>query len=124
MMNLALQSIYGFFWLFTGLNGFFRWLPIPFVANEIEEVNQTFVKTKFLMTTVKIIEMAAGLMLMLNFMPLLGLLMLAPLIFGICGLHTRYNPKPYFMLGGLLLPYLLLLTFYRDSLLQILQTQL
>lgn len=104
-LDLALRWIFGLQIAFWGLNGFFHWVKIPPSAEVIEKFTQACIDTKFIMPTVKILEIAAGLLLLFNFSTALCLALLAPIMFVITGLHVFYNPKPGAVLIPLVLPY-------------------
>lgn len=110
----AIQVLYGIFWLYTGLNGFFHWQKIPHISKEIDTINEVFISSGFLMTTVKIVEIIGALTLITGFGSFIGLLLMTPLLWGICGLHLRYNPKPWGLLAVLLVPYLILVWKHHD----------
>lgn len=116
---LGIQMLYGAFWLFNGLNGFFRWQPIPHISKEIDAVTEVFVKSEFLMLTVKIIELIVGLTFITNQFSFIGLLILTPVLYGICGLHLKYNPKPWGILAVLLVPFSILVLKHQEFLLRL-----
>lgn len=109
-----IQIAYGFYWLYSGLNGFFHWQKIPVVAKEITTISELFVASSFLMTTVKAVEVVVGLCYITGFGSFIGVLLLTPLIWGICGLHLRYNPKPLKILAFIIPPYLALIWKHSD----------
>ena len=98
--------------LFWGLNGFFHWVPIPPQGAIITKFVDACIETKFIMPVVKLMEIFLGLFLLIGFMVPASLVLLAPLIFIITGLHVFHNPKPWMVLGTCSLPFLILLTIH------------
>lgn len=104
-LELALRWIFGLQIAFWGLNGFFHWVQIPPSPPVIEKFVQACIDTRFIMPTVKILEITAGLLLLFNFSTALCLAVLAPIMFVVTGLHVLHNPKPAGVLIPLVLPY-------------------
>ena len=104
-LELALRWIFGLQMAFWGLNGFFHWVKIPPSSATIEKFTQACIDTGFIMPTVKVLEIVAGLLLIFNFSTALCLAVLAPIMFVITGLHVFHNPKPGAVLLPLVLPY-------------------
>ncbi|MGZ3802247.1 MAG: hypothetical protein ACXVCL_18910, partial [Bdellovibrio sp.] len=100
---------------FWGLNGFFNWVKIKPVAPAIENFVQACIETKFIMPTVKMIEIFFGLFLILGFMIPLSLAVFCPILFVITGLHVFHNPKPWGILLSFTIPFLVLLILYRSA---------
>lgn len=99
--------LYGAWWAFNGLNGFFMWQPVPHVSEQLDEFIAALIKTNFMFQSIKIFQIAAGLFLILNF-TLLGLLILAPIIFGIIGLQFKYAKNLRVLSALILIPYAVL----------------
>lgn len=88
------EIIYGLFWLFSSLNAHFQWKKIPFVSNEMDEFITACHKTKFIMPTVKIVELIVGVLLLFSFTNL-ALVLILPIVYGIIGLHLFFNKKKW-----------------------------
>ncbi len=108
-LEAALRGILGLQLLFWGLNGFFGWVKIPPSGPVIDNFVDACHQTKFIMPTVKILEILLGVFLILGFMVTVSLLTLAPIVFVIAGLHLLHNPKPWGVLIPFCLPYVALL---------------
>lgn len=104
-LELALRWIFGLQIAFWGLNGFFHWVQIPPSPPVIEKFVQACIETRFIMPMVKVIEIAAGLLLLFNFSTALCLAVLTPIMLVVTGLHVLHNPKPAAVLVPLVLPY-------------------
>ena len=111
-IDLVLRWILGGQLIFWGLNGFFHWRPVPPSPPALDRFVTACFETRFIMPTVKIFEIVFGLFLVLNFATPLALVMLAPIVFVITGLHLLLNTKkawevvlpitvPFFVLVGL-----------------------
>lgn len=94
-----------FFW---GLNGFFNWVKIPPESEVIDSFVEACIKTRFIMPTVKILEIITGALITLGFFVPMCLLLLAPIIFVISFLHLLHNKKPWGVLLTTTFPYLVL----------------
>lgn len=99
--EVALRVLLGFQLVFWGLNGFFHWIKIPPSGPVIDGFVEACYRTKFIMPTVKLLEIIFGFFLLIGFLVPASLLGLAPIVFVITGLHLLHNPKPW----GVLLPF-------------------
>lgn len=100
--------------LFFGINGFTHWLTIPKGEPAFEEFIEALVKAKFILPTVKVIEILAGLMLLSNQRVTLALALLAPIIFGVAGAHLALNrTKGLMIVSSLVGPFVFML-YYRQ----------
>lgn len=114
----------GLRWLFAaqmvlwGLNGFFHWMQIPPSDPKIDRFVGACIESKFIMPTVKLLEIVFGLFLLFDFLTPFSLFVFAPLMFVISGLHILHNPKPWSVLVPCTLPYLILLFLHADTLLR------
>lgn len=115
----ALRGIFGIQMLFWGLNGFFHWIQLPPASPAIEKLISACIESRFIMFTVKSIEVIFGACLVLGFMVPLSLLMFAPIMFVITGLHLFHNPRPWLVLISYTVPYTILLLLHGDTLLRI-----
>jgi hypothetical protein len=118
--ELILRWIFAGQMVFWGLNGFFQWLAPPPSDARIVAFTQACIDAKFVMPTVKLMEVIAGALLLCNCFSAAALLMLAPLIFVISGLHLMFNPRPWSVLLPISLPYVILLFLSRDILVRLL----
>jgi len=108
-VELIFRWILGGQLLFWGLNSVFHWIAIPPSNKVIEQFTEACFKTKFIMPTVKALEIVGGLLLLSGFYTHLALLALAPLIFVITGLHLFHNKRSWEVLVPISLPYVVLL---------------
>lgn len=118
-IELTLRWIFGLQMCFWGLNGFFHWIQLPPAAPAIEKLISACIESRFIMLTVKSIEIIFGSCLLLGFMIPLSLLMFAPIMFVITGVHILHNPSPWSVLASYTLPYTILLLLHGDTLLRI-----
>jgi uncharacterized membrane protein YphA (DoxX/SURF4 family) len=108
-VEVIFRWILGLQLVFWGLNSIFHWRPIPPSSAAINDFTEACIKTKFIMPTVKLIEIAGGLLLLAGFHIDIALTALAPLIFVITGLHVLFNKKSWEVLIPITLPYLVLM---------------
>ncbi len=94
--------------LFWGLNGFFQWKAIPACGAFIDRFSDICAQSKFIMPTVKTIEIVFGIALLTGYATLLSLIFLGPIIFVISGLHLLHNRRWWQVLIPITVPYLLL----------------
>lgn len=91
---LGARLLLGLIFTVFGLNGLMHFtmgkgfIPMPPPSPEMAQVMGGLFAAKYLMPTVKIIEVASGLMLLSNKMVTLALVMLAPIVYNILGLHV------------------------------------
>jgi uncharacterized membrane protein YphA (DoxX/SURF4 family) len=108
-IEILLRWILGLQFAFWGLNGFFRWLPIPPSSDFINRFSDLCYESGFILPTVKIFEIVFGLLLLSGSRTLIALIMLGPIVFVISGLHLFHNSrKSWQVLGPISIPYLLL----------------
>lgn len=105
----------GLFFVYYALNGFFGWQKIPPQSPRFEKFIQSLHETGFLMPLVKFLELAAGLLLILNWTPLLATAILAPIVFVIVSSHFFLNLTRSWKIAAVtLLPYLMLVVCQLD----------
>ena len=110
IFNHLLAIFLGGQFLVFGLNGFFNFVKIPAPPKEMADFLFGLGKAKYLMTSVKLLEIISGALILWPSTRLLGLLLLAPVIFNIIGIQVEFNlKKSWIVLLQVLLPYLLLL---------------
>lgn len=102
---------------FWGLNGFFSWIQIPPSGEGVNNFVEACIKTRFIMPTVKLIEIICGAFLMLKFAVLLNILLFAPIVFVITGLHLLHNPKPWPVIAPITIPFLVIFFWHLQPLL-------
>lgn len=105
--------------VFSGLNSLFHWVKIPPSGPVIDKFVEACTETKFIMPTVKTIEILFGLFLILGFLVPVSLVMFAPVMVVITGLHLLHNPKPWSILGLYTFPYIVLLIMHGESILRL-----
>lgn len=103
----SIEILYGLFWLWSGLNAIFHWQAVPHVSEKMDRFVAACMETGFIMPTVKFVEILAGLLFLFSF-TISGLLFMAPIVFGIIGLHIAYNKKPIPMILIVMGPYTIL----------------
>lgn len=118
-IELTLRWIFALQMVFWGLNGFFNWIKLPPASPAIEKFVQACIETRFIMPSIKLIEIIFGAFLLLGFVIPISLLIFAPLLFIISGLHILYNPRPWGVLVSYTLPYAILLFIHSSTLLRL-----
>lgn len=108
-LELALRFIFGAQMFFWGMNGFFNWVKIPPSSKIIDRFVESCIETRFIMPLVKIIEIAGGALIVLGIFVLPSLMVFAPLMTIITGLHLFHNPKPWGVILTCTLPYIMLI---------------
>ena len=108
-LEFVLRILLGLQCMFWGLNGFFNWVKIPPTGPVIEAFVSACYQTKFIMPSVKFLEIILGFFLVIGLVVPASLLGLAPIVFVITGLHLMHNPKPGRVLMPFSLPYAILL---------------
>ena len=115
MLEVLIQScrfLVGVNFLIFGINGFVPFLPVPRQTAKMKNAIELIQKLKFVMPTVKVIEVLAGAALLFNFLPDLALLILIPVVFGVLCLQTLFNGKLGIGITALtVIPFLVLLQF-------------
>lgn len=118
-IEISFRWIFGLQMIFWGLNGFFHFVKIPPSNPTIDAFVTSCNETKFIMPTVKFLEVLFGIFLILNFAVTMSLAVFAPILFVVTGLHVFHNPRPWGILGSFTLPYCLLVLFHAESLLRL-----
>ena len=95
----------GLQFVFWGFNGFFGWLPPPPAGAVISDFVKACEQARFIMPTVKLIEIISGLCLLIPTLQVAGGLLLAPIVFVIAGLQALHHPRPRFVIITLVAPY-------------------
>lgn len=104
-----LEVIIGIQFLFWGLNGFFNWIKPP----ENDEAFTNFIlaayQIRFLMPSIKLLQILGGLLLAAQITPTWGVLILTPIVFGITLLQVFHAKKPWPVLAMISIPFLCIL---------------
>ena len=88
------RVLLGLIFLVFGLNGFFHFIPMPPPPPESAATHFfTAVSSTGFMTVVFILQIVGGLLLLLNFLPVLGLTILCPIAFNIVLFHATMEPS-------------------------------
>ncbi len=90
--TIAIRILMGLIFLVFGLNGFFRFLPMPPMEGQAGEFIALLMASK-LLYAVKFIEIASSVLLLSGRYVSLGLLLLAPIIFNIFWFHVMLAPE-------------------------------
>lgn len=117
-VEIGCRWIFGLQMVFWGLNGFFSWIKIPPASPAMEMFIQACIESRFIMPSVKTIEILFGVFLLIGFAVPLSLMIFAPLLFVITGLHVFNNPKPWGVLLSFTLPYGVLLLLHGGAILR------
>lgn len=115
LLEMALRWILGTQLFFWGLNGFFQWKKVPPSSEIINQFTELCIQSKFIMPTVKTVEIVGGVLLVLNLATPLALVTLAPLIFVITGLHLFHNKRWWEVIVPLSLPFITLMALHYES---------
>jgi|GEM_PF-2585058 len=114
-LEIVFRLIVGLNFLIFGINGFLKWIPLPKVDSRLTAFVDALDATGFLLTTVKILEIAAGLLLLLNWQVRLAIVVLGPLVTVIGLAQVRLNTQGSLpVLVTTVVPYLVLLTLHSE----------
>jgi uncharacterized membrane protein YphA (DoxX/SURF4 family) len=112
LIEICRYLLAGNFLLF-GLDGFFHFLPPPPQEPAMQKFAQNILDAKFIFPTVKVVEVIAGLLLLSAFFVKFALIMLFPIIFGICVSQFLFNWKKGYRITVLTaVPYFVVLAGY------------
>lgn len=115
-IEIACRWIFALQMIFWGLNGFFNWVQIPPSSEGVTRFAQACVDTRFIMPTVKVIEIICGILLLIKFAMILNLMIFAPIIFVITLLHLIHNPKPWPVVLPVSLPFAIMFLIHVPAL--------
>lgn len=101
--------------VFWGLNGFFHFLPIPPSSDVITRFTEACLETKFIMPTVKVIEVLCGTLLIFKVAVPLSLICFSPIMFVVTLLHLMHNPKPWAVVTPLSVPFAVLIAIHAQT---------
>lgn len=85
------RLFFGVALIIFGLNGFLHFLPLPKLAGFAGEFMETLRNTGYLMPTVAMIQLFAGLTLVFNRFVYLGLILMLPISFNIFAFHAFFD---------------------------------
>ena len=93
IVTILVRSLLGLIFIVFGLNGFFHFIPMPPPPAD-SAAGQFFaaVSTTGYMNVVFLCQIIGGLLLFFNFLPVLGLVILCPVIFNIVLFHATMEP--------------------------------
>ncbi|MNT10885.1 hypothetical protein D3C72_1457380 [compost metagenome] len=116
MLELIIRWIFILQMLFAGLNGIFHFRPVPDSGPQIDAFVKACMDVKFIMPTIKALEVIGALVLINKHWVPFGLILFAPMMFVITLLHAMHNPKPWGVLVAFSLPYVLLIYLNHEAL--------
>ncbi|MEO5753845.1 MAG: hypothetical protein ABIR38_03980 [Chthoniobacterales bacterium] len=92
---LIVRSLLGLAFVVFGLNGFLHFIPMGPPPAPDSPAGQFIaaVSTTGYMTVVFVCQFVGGLLLLVNFLPVLGLTILCPVVFNIVLFHATMEPK-------------------------------
>ena len=114
-IEIACRWIFGLQMVFWGLNGFFHFLPIPPSSPTITRFTEACIEAKFIMPTVKVIEILCGALLIFKVAVPLSLICFSPIMFVVTLLHLIHNPKPWAVLAPLSAPFAILIALHAQT---------
>jgi len=91
LFEIVLQYYIGIFFLYFGLNGIFNFQKIPEPSHEMKLFLDHIAHTRFILPTAKLIEVLAGLLMILGTGKLFALIFLLPIVFGITTSQILFN---------------------------------
>ncbi|MEO6971740.1 MAG: hypothetical protein ABI217_12700 [Chthoniobacterales bacterium] len=93
IVTIIAQALLGLVFVVFGFNGFFHFLPMPPLSTDTPAgMFLTAVSTSGYMKAVFLCQIVGGLLLLLNILPVLGLVILCPVIFNIVLFHLTMAP--------------------------------
>ncbi len=95
---LIVRSLLGLAFVIFGLNGFLNFMPMGEPPAPDSPAGHFFaaVATTGFMSVISACQLVGGLLLLVNFLPVLGLTILCPVIFNILVFHLTIMPKGIF----------------------------
>lgn len=113
--TIIVRSLLGLVFVVFGLNGFFHFIPMPPPPAD-SPAGQFFaaVSATGYMKVVFLCQLVGGVLLLLNFLPVLGLAILCPVIFNIVLFHATMAPSGLPMAVGVAILALFLVWAYWD----------
>jgi putative oxidoreductase len=86
------RYLLGLIFTVFGLNFFLHFLPQPPMSGPPMDFAMALMQSGYVMQTVKVVEVAAGLLLLFNRYVPLALTLLAPIVVGVVGFHASLAP--------------------------------
>ncbi len=86
-VNLVVQILLAFILLFSGLNKFFGFLPMPPLPGPAGEFSAALAATGYMVKMVAVVEVLVGALLLLNKFVPIALVMLVPISVNIVAFH-------------------------------------
>jgi uncharacterized membrane protein YphA (DoxX/SURF4 family) len=119
---IGARVLLGVIFVVFGLNGFFKFIPVPEMTEAAGSLMGALLATGYFMMVVKAVEVVAGLMILTGrFLPL-GLILLAPVSVHILLLHTFLDTAGLPMALFIIAAQLFLAWAYRESFSGVLQS--
>ena len=105
---LIARLILGFIFFFFGLNGFFHFLSMPPLSEEVQKFFSGLMVTRYFLPFLSGVQVLCGLLLLIGIFVPLALVVLAPVVTHIFLFHIFLDPKglPLAIVVGLLELYL------------------
>ena len=99
--------------LLYGVDGFLHFLPPPSVDPRMQNFGQQMNDAKFILPTVKVMEIICGLFFLFHFYVELALVTIFPIVFGIIVSQLIFNCKKGLLIVSCIsVPYIVVLTSY------------
>lgn len=92
-IDRTLQILLGLIFFVFGLNGFLNFIPEPELSPEVAEFMGALANTGYFIKVVKLVEVVAGLMLLVRRFSALALLFLSPVVVQILLFHIFLEPS-------------------------------
>jgi hypothetical protein len=110
------EIIYGLYWIWIALNSFFKWQALPPQSDKMLKLLESLDNARIILPTVKILELLIGLLFIFDFHSIIGLLLMAPLLFGIIAIQIFINNGSWVLVSSLLFPFLILVFKHANNL--------
>jgi len=121
-IDMVAQALLGLVFFVFGLNGFFNFLPMPEMEGDAAAYMGGLMAAGYFLPVLKIVEVVAGLLLLIRLYSPLALLLLAPVVVQILLFHVFLDPAglPMAIVITLLEAYLGLVV-YREAFVKVLR---
>lgn len=93
-LNLVAQGLLGLIFFVFGLNGFLNFLPQPDLPEGAQAFMGGLAGANYFFPVLKLVEVVAGLLLLIRKFPALALVLLAPIVVQILLFHLFLAPDP------------------------------
>lgn len=110
-----IRYLFAIFFIASGLGYFAGFMPLPPMTGMAKQLIDAMVASGYFMGFVKITELAAGLLLLCNFLAPLALAILAPVLINILLFNFVLNPSAIVMSIVIFIIYLVLVWSYREK---------